>query len=230
MKEINKKELIDKLAAAGGFYGYSKPKRHSSVKAFIDSNKNGKDIINLEKTAVQVEEACKFLASLIADKKQVLFVGTKAEAREKVRNVGLMTGQPFAAERFIGGTFTNFGEIRKRVQKLADLQDKKERGEFAVYTKKENVMIDRDIARMTKNFGGLATLGTAMPAALIVVDPKAEEVVVKEAEYARIPVIALANTDCNIKKVQFPIVMNDASAQSIGVVLDYIKEALQSVE
>jgi small subunit ribosomal protein S2 len=154
----------------------------------------------------------------------------RVQIREKVRNVGLMTGQPFAAERFIGGTFTNFGEIRKRVQKLADLQDKKERGEFAVYTKKENVMIDRDIARMTKNFGGLATLGTAMPAALIVVDPKAEEVVVKEAEYARIPVIALANTDCNIKKVQFPIVMNDASAQSIGVVLDYIKEALQSVE
>jgi small subunit ribosomal protein S2 len=91
-------------------------------------------------------------------------------------------------------------------------------------------MIDRDISRMTKNFGGLATISPMMPACLLVVDPKAEEVVVKEALYARVPIIALANTDCDIKKVDFPIVMNDASAQSIGVVLDCLKEAMQGME
>lgn len=230
MKEINKKDLIEKLANAGAMYGYSKPKRHSSVKAFIETNKNGRDIINLEKTVDQTMAAVEFLKALIADKKQVLFVGTKAEAREKVRNVGLLTGMPFAAERFIGGTFTNFGEIRKRVQKLADLQEKKERGEFAVYTKKENVMIDRDINRMSKNFGGLSTLGVSMPACLIVVDPRAEDVVVKEAQYSRVPIIALSNTDCDIKKIEFPIVVNEASAGAIGVVLDVIKEVIQNAE
>jgi small subunit ribosomal protein S2 len=230
MKEINKKDLIEKLANAGAFYGYSKPKRHSSTRAFIDGNKGGRDIINLEKTADQVVAACNFLQEIVANKKQILLVGTKAEAREKVRNTGLLSGMPYASDRFIGGTFTNFGEIRKRVEKLADLQAKKERGEFAVYTKKENVMIDRDISRMTKNFGGLATISPVMPACLLVVDPKAEEVVVKEALYARVPIIALANTDCDIKKVDFPIVMNDASAQSIGIVLDYLKEAMQGIE
>jgi small subunit ribosomal protein S2 len=177
MKEINKKDLIEKLANAGAFYGYSKPKRHSSTRAFIDGNKGGRDIINLEKTADQVVAACNFLQEIVANKKQILLVGTKAEAREKVRNTGLLSGMPYASDRFIGGTFTNFGEIRKRVEKLADLQAKKERGEFAVYTKKENVMIDRDISRMTKNFGGLATISPVMPACLLVVDPKAEEVV-----------------------------------------------------
>lgn len=230
MTQINKKELVEKLFAAGGYIGYSKPKRHSSVKSFIDGNKNGKDVINLEKTVAQIEAAANFLKEIVANKKQILIVGTKAEAREKVRNAGLLTGMPFAADRFIGGTFTNFGEIRKRVEKLADLQAKKERGEFMVYTKKEQVMIDRDINRMSKNFGGLSTLASTMPAALLVVDPRAEDVVVKEAMYARVPVIALSNTDCDIKKIQYPIVVNESSASAIGIVLDALKEAVQSVE
>jgi small subunit ribosomal protein S2 len=229
MAEINKQELIDKLAQAGGFYGYSKQKRHSSVRKFVDSNKNGRDIIDLEKTAEQVIAACDFIKGLIANKKQVLFIGTKAEAREKVRTAGMLSGMPFAADRFIGGSLTNFSEIRKRVERLADFTAKREKGEFGVYTKKEQLLIDRDIARMTKNFGGLATIATTLPGAIILVDSKTEDIALKEALYARVPTISLSNTDCDISKIDFPIVVNDASSDTVGVVLNYLKEATQVV-
>ncbi len=226
---MTKQELIQKLGEAGAQYGYSKMRRHPSSKPFIYTVKSGKDIIDLEKTADQVDKACEFLAGIIRDKKQFVTIGTKPEAREKVTSAGMKNVLPYAAERFIGGTLTNFGEIKKRIEKLAELIMKKEAGEFSVYTKKEQVLIDRDIARMTKNFGGMATVG-GLPAAVLLIDSNHEAIALAEAKYLRIPVVAICNTDCNNKLVQYPIVMNDASSLSIQIVLDYIGEKIESVE
>jgi small subunit ribosomal protein S2 len=191
--------------------------------------KSGKDIIDLEKTADQIEKACVFLKQIVTDKKQFLIIGTKPEARAEVTNTGMKLVLPYSAERFIGGTLTNFGEIKKRVEKLAELNMKKEAGEFSVYTKKEQVLIDRNIGRMTKNFGGLAQIG-GFPAAVLLIDSNHEAISHAEAKYMRMPVVALCNTDCNIKGINYPIVINDASASTIQIVLDYIGERIESVE
>jgi small subunit ribosomal protein S2 len=136
---------------------------------------------------------------------------------------------PYAGERFIGGTLTNFGEIKKRVEKLHELVTKKEAGEFSVYTKKEQVLIDRDIARMTKNFGGLSSV-QGLPQAVLLIDAKHEAIALAEAKYMRIPVVALCNTDCNVRGINYPIVINDASSLSIQTVLDYIGEKTEVTE
>lgn len=226
---MTKQELIQKLTETGAHFGYSKTRRHPSVKASLYATKAGKDIVDLEKTADQVEKACEFLKKIIADKKQFLIIGTKPEARAQVTSTGMKLTLPYAGERFIGGTLTNFGEIKKRVEKLHDLITKKEAGEFSVYTKKEQVLIDRDIARMTKNFGGLSQV-QGLPQAVLLVDSNHEAIALAEAKYMRIPVVAICNTDCNIKEVNYPIVMNDASSLSIATVLDYISEKVESAE
>lgn len=226
---MTKQELIQKLTETGAHFGYSKTRRHPSVKSSLYTTKGGKDIIDLETTADQTEKAVEFLRKIVADKKQFLIIGTKPEARSQVASAGMKMSLPYAAERFIGGTLTNFGEIKKRVEKLAELISKKEAGEFAVYTKKENVLIDRDIARMTKNFGGMAQIA-GLPASILLVDSNHEAIALAEAKYMRIPVVALCNTDCNVKSVNYPIVINDASSSSIQTVLDYIGEKIESAE
>ena len=226
---MTRQDLIKKLGEVGAQFGYSKMRRHPSVKPFLYGVKSGKDIIDLEKTADQIEKAAAFLKQIVTDKKQFLIIGTKPEARAEVRSAGMKLVLPYSAERFIGGTLTNFGEIKKRVEKLAELNMKKEAGEFSVYTKKEQVLIDRDIARMTKNFGGLAQIG-GFPAATLLIDSNHEAIAHAEAKYMRMPVVALCNTDCNIKGINFPIVINDASSSTIQIVLDYIGERIESAE
>jgi small subunit ribosomal protein S2 len=110
---------------------------------------------------------------------------------------------------------------------LVDLTNKREKGELAVYTKKEQVLIDRDIARMTVNFGGLLGL-TGTPAALVLVDSKFEHIALTEAQYTRVPVVALCNTDCNIKGIAYPIVVNESSASAVSVILETLEKAMQS--
>jgi small subunit ribosomal protein S2 len=224
---IDNKMLIEKLKEAGAYLGYSKSKRHPSVRASLYTTKNNKDIINLEETAKQIEVAAKFLAGLAADKKQVLFVGVKPEARAHTRNAAMLVSQPYATERFIGGTLTNFSEVKKRLDKLVDLMSKREKGELSMYTKKEQSLIDKDIARMNINFGGLLGIN-GNPAAMVLVDAKFENIALTEAQYTRTPVVALVNTDCDIKGIKYPIVVNESSAAAVGVVLETLAKEMQS--
>jgi small subunit ribosomal protein S2 len=223
---IDQKMLIEKLKEAGAYLGYSKSKRHPSVRPSLYTTKNNKDIINLEETVKQIEAAAKFLAGLAADKKQVLFIGVKPEARNFTKNAAMSISMPYATDRFIGGTITNFSEIKKRLDKLVDLMAKREKGELSMYTKKEQSLIDKDIARMNVNFGGLLGI-VGNPSALVIVDSKFEAIAIAEAKYARIPVVALVNTDCDIKGIQYPIVVNEASAAAIGVVLETLAKEIQ---
>ncbi len=214
------------LKNAGLQYGYSRTRRHPSTKPFIEGNHNGVDFINLEKTQEQLENALTFLSSMKNAGKVILFVGVKPEIRQIVKEVALSLNAPYIAERFIGGTLTNFPQIKKRIEKLHELLKKKETGELNVYTKKEQLLIQRDIDRLDRDFGGISSL-TNIPHAIVVIDPRHEDMCIKEAKRLHIPVVALSNTDCKIDGIEYPIVGNDGSVSSIRFVLEAIKEALQ---
>ena len=216
----------EELAKAGLQYGYSRTRRHPSVKPFIEGNHNGVDFINLDSTAEQLNDAITFLKSVQGAGKTILFVGVKPEIRQMIKEVALSLNAPYVAERFIGGTLTNFPQIKKRIEKLHDLLKKKETGELAVYTKKEQLLIQRDIDRLDRDFGGISSL-TNIPSAIVMIDSRHEDMCVKEAKCLHIPVVALCNTDCTIEGIEYPIVGNDGSVSSVRFVLESIKNALQ---
>lgn len=212
---------------SGLHYGYSKSRRHPSTSAYVFATKAGVDIINIEKSYDTLEKALEEVKKLAASGKTILFVGTKAEARQQITEAALALGLPYVSTRWVGGTITNFPEIKKRITKLLELREQKEKGGFEKYTKKERLLIDREMKDMTENFQGVTGL-SKVPDALFVVDPKKEHIACTEAKKMGLPIVALLNTDCDMKKVEFPIVGNDASVASISFVVDEIKNAFMS--
>lgn len=220
---------IQDLAKAGLQYGYSRTRRHPSTKSFILENKNGVDFINLESTKTQLEEAISFLKSVQGAGRTILFVGVKPEIRQIIKEVALSLNAPYIAERFIGGALTNFPQIKKRVEKLRELLKKKETGELDVYTKKEKLLIQRDIDRLDRDFGGISSMNN-LPAAIVIVDPRYEAICVKEANHCHIPVVALANTDCSLENIDYPVVGNDGTTTAVRFFLETIKKELQEAQ
>jgi small subunit ribosomal protein S2 len=221
---MSTQNIVEKMFEAGVHYGYSKSRRHPSISTYIFTTKNGVDIINIEKTNELFEKAIEAVTKLAASGKTILFIGTKPEARQQIIETALALNMPYVGERWVGGSLTNFPEIKKRIIKLLDLRDKKEKGELEKYTKKERLLINKEMEDMTKNFQGLTGI-SRIPDAVFVIDPKKEHIAVTEAKKMNLPVIALLNTDCNLKQVQYPIVANDASVSSITFFLSKIKEA-----
>lgn len=223
-RNMNTKNFTEEMFQSGVHYGYSKSRRHPSVKPYIFSTKNGVDIIDIEKTEKLLSDAMEFVSSLAASGKTILFVGTKPEARQQIIETALALNMPYVSERWVGGILTNYPEIKKRVNKLIDLRSQKEKGELDRYTKKEKLLIAKEMEDMTKNFQGLTGV-TKTPDAIFVIDSKKEAIAVTEANKMNLPVISVLNTDCNLKEVKFPIVGNDASVSSITFFLSKIKEA-----
>jgi small subunit ribosomal protein S2 len=215
---------IEEMFKAGVHYGYSKSRRHPSTTPYIFATKNGADIINIEKTEELFEKAMEAVSKFAQLGKTILFVGTKAEAKQQIIEHALSLNMPYVGERWVGGTLTNFPEIKKRITKLLDLRDQKEKGGLDKYTKKEKLLIDREMEDMTKNFQGLTGI-TKTPDVMFVIDPKKEHIAVTEARKMNMPIIALLNTDCNLKNIDYPIVANDASVSSIGFFISQVKNA-----
>jgi small subunit ribosomal protein S2 len=222
-KKVNN-ERVEQMFAVGAHFGFSKTRRHASVTPYIFGVKNRVEIIDLEKTDALLDKALAFVSGLAKEGKQMLFVGGKNEARSALKIAAESIGMPYVDGRWIGGTLTNFPEIKKRLAKLEDLTKQKEKGELAKYTKKERLMIDREIANLERFFSGISSLKD-LPKALVVVDAKKEIIAVTEAQKMNIPVIALCGTDCNISKINYPIVGNDASVMSIAFFMNEIAKA-----
>lgn len=218
--------MIDKLFAVGAHFGYAPSRRHPSVAPFIFGQKGGTEIFDLEKTAAAFEDALSFVKTLAQGRKTILFVGGKAEAKAAVKRVAERLNQPYVASRWIGGSLTNFSEIRKRLNRLAELTTMREKGELAKFTKRERLLIDREITLLEEVFGGIKSLQKT-PDALLVVDPKKESGAVAEARQLGIPVVALLNTDCDRSQVTHPIPGNDASIETIQFVLDEVGKAYE---
>lgn len=221
---MNSKNITEEMFMSGVHYGYSKSRRHPSTSPYIFATKNGVDIIDIEKTEDLLNKALETVNKLAASGKTLLFVGTKPEARQQITEIALSLNMPYISERWVGGIITNFPEIKKRITKLLDLRAQKESGELEKYTKKERLLIAKEMEKMTKNFQGLTGINR-IPDAVFVVDPKKEQMAVVEAKKMNLPVIALLNTDCNLKQVTNPIIANDASVSSISFFLSKVKEA-----
>jgi small subunit ribosomal protein S2 len=215
---------IDNMFKAGAHFAFSRTRRHPSVAPYIFGVKNKVEIFDLEKTSELLEKAKAFIASIAKEGKSVLFVGGKSEARNAIKSAALSINMPYVDGRWIGGTLTNFTQIRKRVEKMEKLMTEKEKGELAKYTKKERLLIDREIANLERFFSGVVSM-KELPKALFVVDPKKEKNAVKEAQDMGIPVIALAGSDCNIKEVDHVVVGNDASQTSVQYFTQEIAKA-----
>ena len=235
-KVENRKELdtiIEKMFKAGAHYGYSKTRRHPSVSKYIYTTKNKGDIINLEKTNELLDEATLFIKNLGAQNKVVLFVGTKPEAKVAVKNVAESLNMPYVTERWIGGTLSNFTEIKKRITELETYQKDKEKGDLDKYTKKERVVMAKKMEKLARYYTGLLGLKKA-PDVLFIVDAKAEHIAATEARKSGIKVISLINSDSNIKGIDYPIVANDSGIPSIkffaNAVMDAYREGQVSIK
>lgn len=214
-------DIIGAMFEAGAHFGYQKSRRDASVSPFVFGTKNKIDIIDLESTKEQLEKAKEFITKLAKEGKTVLFVGGKNEAKSFIKLGAESINQPFVASRWIGGTLTNASEIKKRIAKFEDLAKQKEKGELTKYTKKERLLIDRQIDKFEQMFSGIVSMKD-LPKALFIIDPKKESIAVSESKKMNIPVVSLLNTDCNIKDVDYPIVGNDASTSSISFFVNEI--------
>ncbi len=217
---------IDGMFSAGAHFGLGRSRRHPTVVAYIFGTKNRTDIFDLEKTARLLDAAKAYIASLAKEGKTILFVGGKKEASAAVMSSAQSLNMPYVEGRWIGGTLTNFGNIRKRIERLEKLTSDREKGELAKYTKRERMLFDKEIAKLERMFSGVVSL-KKMPDALFIVDPRKEQNAVSEAAHMKIPTIAIAGSDCDIAEIRYPIVGNDGSKASIQFFLAEATKAYQ---
>ncbi len=226
-KEITTFPEIEEMFNAGVHYGYGKSRRHPSVSSYIYATKNNGDIIDLEKTSTMLSEACEFVKSLGAQNKTILFVGTKPEAKELVKSTAESLSMPYVVERWIGGILSNFSEIKKRIAVLETYRKDNKEGELEKYTKKERSMMAKKMDKLTKYYSGLIGFKKA-PDAIFIIDAKKEHIATTEARKGEVPIIALINSDSDIKHIKYPIVGNDASIPSIKLFTETIARAYKT--
>ena len=215
---------IKKLYDAGAHVALARTRRHPSSVPFIFNTKDHTDVFDLEETARRLQTALEFIRELAKSGKALVFVGGKNEVLSIIKEAAQRAGAPSVAGRWIGGTLTNFKNIRKRIDRLQRLMGERERGELEKYTKRERLLIDREIDELLARFGGLVNM-TELPAALFAVDTRHEHTAIKEANQLGIPVVGLASSDCDFSLVQYPIPANDTSVKSVRLVCDEIAEA-----
>lgn len=219
---------VDRLFETGAHFAQVKSRRHPSMKPFVIGTKSKVEIFDLEKSDAQLARAKSAMAALAREGKTILFVGGKREVSDEVRAAAKRINQPFVAGRWLGGTISNFVEIKKRIDRLADLTGKRESGELLkTTTKLERVFIDREINRLNDRLGGITNLAKR-PDAMVIVDTRHEAHATKEARDAGIPVIGIMSSDCDLKDAAFPVVVNDASRQTVKLVLDELASAYET--
>lgn len=213
--------LIERMSGTGAHYGYSRSRRHPTMRAMLFGTKNRTDIIDLEQTCAYLNRASDFVADCAKQGKTLLFVGTKPEAKAAMKHAAESAGQPYMVTKWVGGTLTNFPEIRKRIGRLLDIESQKERGELDVYTRQEQRELSEEMEGIREAFGGIVSM-ERHPDALFVVDSEYEDIAVREARKLNIPVIALVNSDCDASVIKYPIPANDASRASIELFAEHI--------
>lgn len=219
---------VDRLFGAGAHFAQLKSRRHPTMKPFIIGSKSKVELFDLAMSDAQLAEAKKAIAALARDGKTVLFVGGKREVSDLVRLAAERIGAPYVDGRWLGGTISNFTEIKKRIDRLADLTAKRESGELnKLYTKLERIYIDREIDRLTERLHGISDL-ERRPDAMVIVDTRHEAHATKEARDAGIPVIGVMSSDCNLKDAAYPVAVNDASRQTVTLVLEELTSAFEA--
>jgi len=220
--KIDVKELLE----AGVHFGHMTRKWDPNMAPYIYMERNGIHIINLYKTAAKIEEAGEAMKKIAASGRKILFVATKKQAKDIVSEKALACNMPYITERWPGGMLTNFVTIRKAVKKMATIDRMKKDGTFMTLSKKERLQVDRLRAKLEKNLGSISDM-SRLPAALFVVDIKAEHIAIKEAQKLNIPVIAMVDTNSDPREVDYVIPANDDASKSIDKILTIVTEAIK---
>nr|WP_314896143.1 30S ribosomal protein S2 [uncultured Flavobacterium sp.] len=219
--KVEVKELLE----AGVHFGHMTRKWDPNMAPYIYMERNGIHIINLYKTAAKIEEANEALKKIAASGRKILFVATKKQAKDIVADKAKAANMPYITERWPGGMLTNFVTIRKAVKKMATIDKMKKDGTFMTLSKKERLQVDRLRAKLEKNLGSIADM-SRLPAALFVVDIKAEHIAIKEAQKLNIPVFAMVDTNSDPREVEFVIPSNDDASKSIDKILSLVTAAI----
>ncbi len=218
---VTPKDLLD----AGVHLGHQTKRWNPRSKPYVFDHRQGITIIDLEKTHAQLEKACNFIENLVAHGDDVLLVGTKRQAQELVREAATATGMPYVTTRWMGGTLTNFETIKKSLAKFKKYQSMDASGELAKLPSKEESAIRREMARMTRNFDGIASIN-GLPGAVFVIDVSYEEIAVREAARMNIPSIGLVDTNSDPTLLTYPIPGNDDATKAVRIIVETIVAAI----
>lgn len=225
MAETKTKLNVEEMAKAGLNFGHNVSRLHPKMKGYVTGIKNNVYLINLEETVKELERALYFISKLVSDHGTILFVGTKVQARELVKETAKTCSMPYVTERWLGGTFTNFGTIVSRVDHFKDLESKKAQGFFEKRTKKEKIKIDKEIESLRNKFEGIKNMAK-LPEAVLIMDLKKDLTCVKEAQKKGIKVIGVVDTNVDPTLADYPIPANDDAISSIKYVLEKIQETI----
>ena len=221
MSVVSMKQLLE----AGVHFGHQTRRWNPKMARFIFTERNGIYIIDLQKTVQKVDEAYEFVRDLAAKGESVLFVGTKKQAQNSIREEAERCNQFYVNERWLGGMLTNFRTIQTRIARLKELEAMFEDGTVEQYTKKEAMLMQRELQKLEKNLGGIKDM-KKLPGAIFVVDSKKEEIAVKEARKLGIPVIATVDTNCDPDVIDFPIPANDDAIRAVKLLTSKIADAV----
>ena len=221
MAVISMKQLLE----AGVHFGHQTRRWNPKMAPYIFTERNGIYIIDLQKTVKKVDEAYDFLRSVAEEGKSILFVGTKKQAQEAIKEEALKAGMYYVNERWLGGMMTNFATIRKSINRLKELEAMEQDGTFEVLSKKEVLSLKREMEKLEKSLGGIKDMDK-LPGALFVVDPRKERIAVAEARKLDIPIVAIVDTNCDPDEIDYVIPGNDDAIRAVKLLTSRMADAI----
>lgn len=221
MSVISMKQLLE----AGVHFGHQTRRWNPKMAKYIFTERNGIYIIDLQKTVKKVDEAYNFVRELAAEGGNVLFVGTKKQAQDTIKEEAIRSGMFFINERWLGGTLTNFSTIKKRINRLKQLEKMEEDGTFEVLPKKEVIILKKEMTRLEKFLGGIKDM-PGVPDALFIVDPRKERIAIAEAHKLNIPIVAIVDTNCDPDEIDYVIPANDDAIRAVKLLTSKMADAI----
>jgi small subunit ribosomal protein S2 len=216
---------INDMFKSGVYFGHQKSRKNPKMEEYIFATKNGINIIDLQKTALKIKEAQDFVRKTVSEGKEIIFVGTKKQAKKIIRSAAEICAMPYVTERWLGGTFTNFGAISKRTRFLNENTEKFAQGEFGKYTKFEQMKMKEELKKLEEKMGGIKNM-TKLPGAIFVTGVIEDSLAVKEAIIKKIPIVGLVDTNVDPEKIDFPIPANEDAVSSLKIMTAYIVKAV----
>ena len=220
LRVVSMRELLE----AGVHFGHQTKKWNPKMRPYIFTERNGIHILDLQQTIPAMQAAYEFIADITSRGQKVLFVGTKKQAASIIEEEATRSNQLYVTNRWLGGTLTNFSTIKARLQYLAQLEARRDRGEFSRLTKAEGLALEDEIVKLNRGFGGLKQM-ERIPAALFIVDPHREELAVSEARKLGVPIVAMVDSNCNPELIDFVVPANDDAIRGIRLIVSKIADA-----
>ena len=216
---------MKQLLEAGVHFGHQTRRWDPRMAEYIFQARNGIHIIDLQKASKKIDEAYEFIKEQVEEGKTVLFVGTKKQAQECMKEAAIKSGMYYVDQRWLGGMLTNFDTIQKRIQRLKDLEKMEEDGTFDVLPKKEVILLKKEMEKLEKNLGGIKEMDK-LPGVIFLVDPKKERIAILEAKKLGIPVVGIVDTNCNPEDLDYPIPGNDDAIRAVKLIADVMANAV----